>query len=88
MKPDKLREQLRDGNNNSKPKYIYINPTGANPTGTVLPQDRRQEIYNLAAEHDLLILEDDPYFYLQFEDVRPPSFLSMDTDGRVLRLKT
>jgi len=23
------------------PKFLYINPTGANPTGTVLPEDRR-----------------------------------------------
>ena len=34
----------------------------------------------------MLILEDDPYYYLQFlHGDRPPSFLSLDTDGRVLR---
>ena len=48
-----------------KPKLLYINPTGANPTGTLLPLARRKEIYKLASQHDLLILEDDPYFYLQ-----------------------
>lgn len=44
---------------------MYLNPTGANPTGTILPEDRRREIYNLAVEHDMLIIEDDPYYYLQ-----------------------
>ena len=33
----------------------------------------------------MLILEDDPYYYLQFGDDRPASFLSMDIEGRVLR---
>ena len=34
----------------------------------------------------MLILEDDPYYYLQFlQGNRPPSFLSLDTEGRVLR---
>lgn len=69
------------------PKFLYINPTGANPTGTVLPLERRREIYRLCCEYNLLLLEDDPYYYLQFEEkeLRPPSFLSMDTEGRVVR---
>jgi kynurenine/2-aminoadipate aminotransferase len=32
-----------------------------------------------------LILEDDPYYWMQFAAQRTPSFLSMDVDGRVLR---
>ena len=53
-----------------KPKLLYINPTGANPTGTLLPLARRKEIYKLASQHDLLILEDDPYYYLQVHFLR------------------
>jgi hypothetical protein len=37
-----------------------------------------------ARRHNLLILEDDPYYFLQFYEW-PPSLLSMDEDGRVLR---
>ena len=33
----------------------------------------------------MLILEDDPYFYLHFSNEPVKSFLSMDTDGRVIR---
>lgn len=86
MRPDALRDVLSSGDSSTKPKFIYINPTGANPTGTVLTEGRRKEIYQLASEHDMLILEDDPYYYLQFlHGNRPPSFLSLDTEGRVLR---
>ena len=58
-----LQQQLEKAE--VKPKLLYINPTGANPTGTLLPLARRKEIYKLASQHDLLILEDDPYYYLQ-----------------------
>ena len=84
MIPSSLKEELAKAA--VKPKVIYINPTGANPTGTLLPTQRRHEIYQLACDHDLLILEDDPYFYLQFSGKqRTPSFLSLDEEGRVLR---
>ena len=88
MIPDSLRAVLaaRAANSGlSQPKVIYINPTGANPTGTVLSASRRQEIYNIASEYNMIILEDDPYYFLQYLPDRPPSFLSLDTEGRVLR---
>ena len=68
-------------------QVLYINPTGANPTGTLLSAERRKEIYQLCCDYNLLLLEDDPYYYLQFgeKDSRPPSFLTLDTQGRVLR---
>ncbi|CAI6350117.1 unnamed protein product [Macrosiphum euphorbiae] len=67
------------------PKMIYVNPTASNPAGTTLPTHRKREIYRLACEYNMLILEDDPYYYLHFEKENPVSFLSMDTEGRVLR---
>ena len=69
------------------PKVLYVNPTGGNPTGVSIPTERRHEIYEIAREYNLIILEDDPYYFVQFNDVKnyPPSFLSLDTDGRVLR---
>ncbi|XP_046652485.1 kynurenine/alpha-aminoadipate aminotransferase, mitochondrial-like [Daphnia pulicaria] len=67
------------------PKVLYVNPAGANPTGVSIPLDRRQEIYQIAKDYDLIILEDDPYYFLQFDKKRTPSFLSIDTDGRVVR---
>lgn len=86
MRPDSLQDKLSEKKGHAQfPKFMYINPTGANPTGTCLPEDRRKQIYKLACQHDLIILEDDPYYYLQFGKDRPPSFLRLDTEGRVLR---
>merc|ERR1719228_3139626 len=89
MMPDNLKQVLEGivERRDPLPKFLYINPTGANPTGTVLPLDRRREIYKLCSQYNLILLEDDPYYYLQFEEkhLRPPSFFSLDTEGRVVR---
>ncbi|XP_038852045.1 kynurenine/alpha-aminoadipate aminotransferase, mitochondrial isoform X2 [Salvelinus namaycush] len=39
----------------------------------------------LARQYDLLIIEDDPYYFLQFDKPWAPTFLSMDVDGRIIR---
>ena len=97
---------------------------GHNPTGIVYSLKRRQEIYAVCSNYDVIIVEDDPYYYLQFPssasleaasrnqpvppvdeegNARPagwkssgyafldslaPSYLNVDTDGRVIRLDT
>jgi DNA-binding transcriptional MocR family regulator len=92
---------------------------GQNPTSGVLSVERRKEIYSLCCKYDVLIIEDDPYWYLQYPSANPmniklkrptafntsnytsskpcgfpfldslqPSYLSVDTEGRVLRLDT
>lgn len=99
---------------------------GQNPTSGLLSLARRKEIYALAQKYDIIIVEDDPYWYLQYpsalglsnqargHQARPqspvavnyntldggrssgydfldslvPSYLSIDVDGRVVRLDT
>lgn len=67
------------------PKILYCIPNGGNPTGSSLTLERKKEVYKIAQEYDLLILEDDPYFYIQFSKPYIPSLLSLDVDGRVIR---
>ncbi|XP_039607184.1 kynurenine/alpha-aminoadipate aminotransferase, mitochondrial [Polypterus senegalus] len=93
MIPESLRDVLSKWNkedvkncNSTIPKCLYCIPNGGNPTGTSLTEDRKYKIYQLAREYDLLIIEDDPYYFLQFQKPWAPSFLSMDVDGRVIRL--
>lgn len=69
----------------SRPKMLYLIPNGGNPTGSTLTLERKKAIYQLAREHDLIIIEDDPYYFLQFGP-KAPSFFSMDEDARVVRL--
>lgn len=77
-----------------KPKVLYTIPTGHNPTGITQPRHRRLEILNVAEKHDILIIEDDPYYYLHFSQAQGkgflslPSYLSLSTTGRVIRLDT
>ena len=82
------------------PRVLYLIPTGQNPTGSTLSVKRRKAIYAVCRKYDLFIIEDDPYFFLQMPKYDPaggdndsevcdslmPSLLSMDTDGRVIRL--
>ncbi|KAG0321982.1 hypothetical protein BGZ99_003566 [Dissophora globulifera] len=83
--PSRLREQLDNWPaDKRKPKMLYTVPVGGNPTGVSQTLERKKEIYEIARQHDLLILEDDPYYYLQYGE-KIPSYLSFDVDGRVLR---
>ncbi|KAG8134762.1 putative Kynurenine-alpha-aminoadipate aminotransferaseserine-threonine-like protein, partial [Naja naja] len=70
---------------NDTPKFLYTIPNGGNPTGASLTTERKKEIYQLARQYDFLIIEDDPYYFLQFNKPWAPTFLSMDIDGRVIR---
>ncbi|XP_034533164.1 kynurenine/alpha-aminoadipate aminotransferase, mitochondrial [Notolabrus celidotus] len=67
------------------PKILYTIPNGGNPTGASMTTQRKQEVYELARQYDMLIIEDDPYYFLQFEKPWAPTFLSMDVDGRIIR---
>jgi DNA-binding transcriptional MocR family regulator len=110
---------------------LIMNSMGQNPTSGVLSLQRRRDLYALCSQHDIIIIEDDPYWYLQFPtstarnttttsdstntsfnpdipifanaEPRPtewkssgypfldslvPSYVSVDTDGRVIRLDT
>ncbi|CAL1688343.1 unnamed protein product [Lasius platythorax] len=86
--PEILRETLRNReiSGAKMPKIMYINPTGTNPTGIIIPLERRKEIYRIACEYNFLILDDDPYHFVHFDKEEPKSFLSLDTEGRVIRL--
>ncbi|XP_038055167.1 kynurenine/alpha-aminoadipate aminotransferase, mitochondrial-like [Patiria miniata] len=90
--PSSLRSVLskwtpQDANNPQSgiPRILWLNPTCNNPAGVTTSAERRKEIYAIAQEYNLFIVEDDPYYYLQENRPRIPSYLSIDVDGRVLR---
>ena len=64
--PEKLEKILDNWTiGEKKPKLLYTIPTGQNPTGTSLDDKRKHEIYRIAQKHDFLIIEDEPYYFLQ-----------------------
>jgi 2-aminoadipate transaminase len=62
-------------------KYIYTVPTVQNPTGSVMPEDRRVELLRLARAHGTVIFEDDCYAELTFDGTRPRSIRALDDEG-------
>jgi 2-aminoadipate transaminase len=60
------------------PRFIYVLPNFHNPAGTTLPEDRRRKLVEIAREHDLIIVEDDPYGALRYEgeDIIPIAALA------------
>lgn len=49
------------------PRLVYVLPNFHNPAGTTLPLARRKRLVEIAREHDLIIIEDDPYGELRYE---------------------
>jgi len=105
---DKLLSNWNPGVRNGarKPSVLYTVPTGQNPTGATQGTQRRRQIYRVCQKHDIYILEDEPYYFLQMQPYTGsnapdaptpasheaflkslvPSYLSIDVDGRVMRM--
>jgi len=75
--PDTLGEDLRGA------KFLYCLPNFQNPTGRLLPEDRRRRLAERARDLDLLILEDDPYGALSYDGETPPSIRSLAPERTV-----
>ncbi|KAI1106648.1 PLP-dependent transferase [Jackrogersella minutella] len=105
--PDSLHEILSGWDEAArgarKPAVLYTVPSGQNPTGATQGERRRRDIYDVCRRHDVYILEDEPYYFLQMQPYGAeasappatvdeflnglvPSLLSMDADGRVMRM--
>jgi (S)-3,5-dihydroxyphenylglycine transaminase len=69
-----------------RPRALYVVSNFANPSGASLPVPVRRRLLEVAAEEDLLILEDDPYGLFGLDDEPRPSLKSLDTDQRVIYL--
>ncbi len=50
------------------PRLLYVLPNFHNPAGTTLPEERRRQLVKIARKHDLIIVEDDPYGSLRYEE--------------------
>jgi 2-aminoadipate transaminase len=68
------------------PKYIYTIPTVQNPTGSILPEDRRAEMLRLSDQYGVPIFEDDCYADLIWDGKRPPAIYAMSKTGNVIHI--
>jgi 2-aminoadipate transaminase len=60
-----------------RPKFIYLIPSFGNPSGALVPLARRLRILELAVQYRTLVVEDDPYGDLHFDQPAPPSLLAL-----------
>jgi DNA-binding transcriptional MocR family regulator len=78
LQPEALEHALADG---QKPAFLYTISTFQNPSGRTLSTERRRRVVELAREHDLLVLEDDPYGLVRYEGTPPPTLFELASAG-------
>lgn len=61
----------------------YLIPTYQNPAGSTLTQERRAAVLDSARRHGVLVLEDDPYGLLHFDEPAPPTLFEQRGDAPV-----
>jgi 2-aminoadipate transaminase len=75
VKTDELEKLIAE----HKPKFVYLIPTFGNPSGALLSLERRKKVLEMAVKHNTLIVEDDPYGDLYFNEPPPPSLLALSS---------
>jgi 2-aminoadipate transaminase len=70
------------------PDMLYVVPDSDNPKGTTLPMKRRQALFDICENHNILLLEDAAYAEIQFKET-PKPIKTLDKDNsRVAYLGT
>jgi 2-aminoadipate transaminase len=77
---DALERALGEG---EKPAFLYTIATFQNPSGRTLSEERRRRIAELAREHELLVLEDDPYGLVRYEGELLPTIFDLSEGANV-----
>jgi 2-aminoadipate transaminase len=78
---DALETELRSG---PRASFLYTIPTFQNPSGRTLSAERRRRLVEFAREHDLLILEDDPYGLVRYEGEPQPTLFELAEGAGVI----
>jgi 2-aminoadipate transaminase len=85
MVPAALEQALAT---HDRAKFIYAIPDFQNPTGRTWTLERRQALVDLAARHNIPVIEDCPYAELRFEGEPLPALHAVDTHDNVVYLGT
>ncbi|PDQ35427.1 MAG: GntR family transcriptional regulator [Candidatus Lumbricidophila eiseniae] len=82
--PEALKQTItRVHNEGRRIKFLYTIPNFHNPAGVTLSATRRPEIVAVCQSNGILILEDNPYGLLHFDEPPPNALQSLDPDGVV-----
>jgi 2-aminoadipate transaminase len=84
-----LEELLQDiDRRGDRAKMLYTIPNYHNPTGSTLSVERRHRLLDLCERYDILIVEDDAYGEIGFEERLPQSLYSMSQGRGVIKIGT
>jgi GntR family transcriptional regulator, regulator for abcA and norABC len=71
-----------------KPRLFYLNPTFHNPTGYTVPSEQRKQLVELAEQYRCILVEDDPYHDIYFDEQPPLPLFTYDTEGYVIYIRS
>ena len=77
---DKLKEVI--SRQKTKPKFLYTTPNFHNPAGIIYSQERRKQLLDVLSGTDIILIEDDAYGDLYFNDDDIPLTRSIKASGR------
>src|SRR5438034_8862071 len=80
LRVDELERALGAG---ESPAFLYTIATFQNPSGRTLSEERRRRVVELAREHGLLVLQDDPYGLVRYEGDPPTTLFDLDGGANV-----
>jgi 2-aminoadipate transaminase len=80
--PEALRETITMVRSQGRTiKFLYTIPNFHNPAGVTLTWARRLEILEICRDAGILVLEDNPYGLLYFDQPAPQAMRSVDDEG-------
>jgi 2-aminoadipate transaminase len=71
-----------------KPKFIYTLATYQNPTGSIMPLDRRRELLAIAGRFGIPVVEDHCYADTAYEDDHEPALWTLEHDTPVIHIES
>ena len=87
LQVDALEETLKSLQGRQKqPRLLYLVSTFNNPTGITLDVARRKAVAELARQYDLIVVEDDVYYQLWYDQPPPPAVYNLSVSEAVIRL--
>jgi 2-aminoadipate transaminase len=80
--PESLRQAITSVRaSGRKIKFLYLIPNYQNPTGVLLPADRRTEILDICRSEQIFVVEDNPYGLLGFDRPSPNAMRAEDSEN-------
>ena len=79
-----LKEKFGSGSDSTDGYYdavLYCVPTHANPSSSILSEERRKKLVKLAKQYNVLIICDDVYDLLTYRGIPPKRVLAYDLES-------